>query len=98
MIIDEEKSAKNYSKSVKDYYKYKCIRDILSHREGQQLRENTMKNFTQYFDPVRDSFDFKYIDENSRIVIFDPDSPKTKQTLEKVAGDLISEGRKVLKL
>jgi hypothetical protein len=59
-VIDEEKSVKQYSKAVPDYNKYQCIRNILSHREGQRLRQGTMKYFTKYFDPIRDAFDLKY--------------------------------------
>jgi hypothetical protein len=97
-VIDEEKSAKHYSTLVKDYDKYKCIRDILSHKEGQRLHGNTKSNFLSYFKPVHDAFDFMYCDESYGVFIFDLDSPKTKQTLEKVAADLISEVRNTLKL
>jgi hypothetical protein len=97
-IIDEEKSVKHYSKFVADYNKYQCIRNILSHREGQRLHKNTMKYFTQYFDPIRDAFDFKHYDDNNRIVILDSESTKTQQTLEHVARDLISAVRSLLKL
>jgi hypothetical protein len=97
-IIDEEKSVKHYSKLVTDYNKYQCIRNIISHREGQRLHKNTMKYFTQYFGPIRDAFDFKHHDDNNRIVILDSESTKTQQTLEHVARDLISEVRSLLKL
>jgi hypothetical protein len=97
-IIDEEKSVKHYSISVTDYSKYQCIRNILSHREGQRLHKDTMKYFTQNFGPIRDAFDFKHYDDNNRIVILDSESTKTQQTLEHVARDLISEVKSLLKL
>jgi hypothetical protein len=97
-VIDEKKAAKNYSKSVKYYYKYKCMRDILSHREGQRLFPNTKKSFARFFSPVRDKFDFKYCDENKGEFIFDLDSSKTKRTLEQVAKDLIEVVKSILGL
>jgi hypothetical protein len=83
---------------VTEYNKYKCIRNILSHKEGDKLHKNTMEAFKQYFRPIHDTFDFKHCDVSNRIIIFDSDSSKTKRTLEKVDGDLISEVRKILKL
>jgi len=97
-IVDEEKSVKQYSKSVVDYNKYLCIRNILAHREGQQLRQGTIDDFIKYFSPVRDAFDFRHYDGNNRIVILESVSTKTQQTLERVAKDLISEVRNILKL
>jgi hypothetical protein len=98
MVIDEDRSTNHYSKIVTDYDKYKCIRDILSHREGQQLYPNTRKNFTYFFKPVRDKFDFKFCDESNGVFIFDFDLPKTKETLEQVAKDLIGEVKGLLGL
>ena len=97
-VIDEEKSLKHYSKSVTNYNKYKCVRDILSHREGQQLRNSTMEYFTRFFDPVRNAFDFMYYDNGNRIIIFDSESPKTKRTLEQIATDLIMDIKNILGL
>lgn len=85
---------KNYP--ITDYNKYKCIRDILSHREGEHLYPNTRKYFTCFFKPVRDKFDFKYCDESNGIFIFDFDSPKTKKTLEQVTDDLIGDVKAIL--
>jgi hypothetical protein len=67
-----------YSNIARDYNKYRCIRNILSHREGEPLCPGTKKDFINYFKPVRDKFDFKHCDENNGIFIFDFDSPKTK--------------------
>ena len=98
-VIDEEKSAKNYSKSVKEYCKYKCIRNILSHKEGDPLRPGTMNNFIHYFGTdVYSSFDFKQYEPNKNIIILDSVSAKTQLTLELIAKDLISEVRNILKL
>jgi hypothetical protein len=97
-VIDESKSANYYSRIVTDYDKYKCLRDILSHREGQQLYKTTKQKFLHFYKPVRDNFDFMYCDENNGVFIFDFDSAKTKKTLELVAEKLIGEVRRVLKL
>lgn len=97
-VIDEKRNVNYYSKIVPDYNKYKCIRDILSHREGQQLYRTTMNYFTNYFRPVHDKFDFMHYDNRNRKIIFDSDSPKTKKTLERVAKDLIGEVRVILGL
>jgi hypothetical protein len=93
-IIDEEK----YSKSVTDYDKYKCIRNILSHKEGQRLHQKTMDDFKNYFNPINDALDFKQHDDKNDIVVLDLESTKTQKTLEQVAKDLISEVRSLLKL
>jgi hypothetical protein len=91
-VIEE----KRYSSSVTNYNKYKCIRNILSHKEGQQLHEHTAEDFTKYFRPVRNAFDFMHCDETNKIFIFDLDSPKTKQTLEQLTTDLIREVQDIL--
>jgi hypothetical protein len=77
-IIDEERSVKQYSKSVPDYNKYRCMRNILAHREGQQLRQDTIDDFVNYFKPVHDAFDFRHYDYNNRIVILESVSTKTQ--------------------
>lgn len=87
---------KRYSNKVTDYNKYRCIRDILSHREGQQLYQNTRKYFTCFFTPIRDKFGFKRCDESNGEFIFDLDSSKTKNTLELLAKDLIRDVKDIL--
>ena len=89
---------KQYSKSIPDYNKYRCIRNILAHREGQQLRQGTFDDFSYFFDPVHNKFDFRQIDPNNRIVILETVSIKTQRTLEQVAKDLIGVVRNILKL
>lgn len=87
------------NRSVKDYFKYKCIRNILSHKEGQQLHQDTMNDFIKYFGPnVYDAFDFKQYDGKKRLIILDFESSKTKQTLEKIARDLIREAKSLANL
>ena len=93
-VIDKDRS-------VDDYNKYKCIRDILSHSEDQrdqQLYQNTRKYFICFFTPIRGNFDFMYCDESNGKFIFDYDSPKTKKTLEQVAKVLIEEVKGILGL
>jgi hypothetical protein len=82
--------------SVKDYSKYKCIRDILSHKEPELFQE-TISNFDKYFGRPN-SFDLKQFDLNKRIIIIDFESDKTKRTLNKLARELIEEGKIILKL
>jgi hypothetical protein len=98
MVIDEDRFANHYSKIVTNYNKYKCIRDILSHREGQQLYTNTKNDFIGFFKPLPNNFDFMYRDEINGVFIFDFDSDKTKKTLKKVAKELIAEVRVILGL
>jgi hypothetical protein len=92
-VIDESNAI-----TEPDYDKYKCLRDILSHREGQQLYPNTKRNFLDFYKPLSNNFDFMHCDENNGVFIFDLDSAKTKKTLELVAEKLIGEARRVLKL
>jgi hypothetical protein len=97
-VIDERPNVNHYSKIVRDYNKYRCIRNILSHKEGDELDQKTKDNFIYYFSPIRDKFEFKRCNENNRVFIFDFDSSKTKKTLEQVAKDLIAEVRVILGL
>jgi hypothetical protein len=86
-------------KSVKDYCKFKCIRNILSHKEGVPLHKDTMNDFIKYFDPnVHTIFDFKQYDLKNRIIILDHESNKTKHALGQIARDLISEAKSIMGL
>jgi hypothetical protein len=84
---------------LKDYAKYKCIRNILTHRK---LHKPVKDDFIRYFDSggsnAYDAFDFKKYDPDKNIIIFDIKSSKTKQTLEQVAKDLIGEVKVILGL
>jgi hypothetical protein len=64
---------------------------------GYHLESGTLKSFIIYFDHPHDSFDFKDYDIEKKIVILDTDSNKTKQTLEQIARDLISEAERLMK-
>jgi hypothetical protein len=100
-IIDEEKSVKHYSTFVTDYDKYRCIRNILSHKEGDPLRRGTMDDFIHYFGSnAYGAFDFKQYEPSKNIIIFDSEcaSTKTQKTLEQLSRDLVSEIRNILKL
>lgn len=87
------------NKSIKDYCKFKCIRNILSHKEGVPLHKDTMNDFIQYFDPnVHDIFDFKQYDLKNSIIILDNESNKTKHALGQIARDLISQAKSIVGL
>jgi hypothetical protein len=74
------------TKSIRGYRKYACIRNILTR---DKLYPHVKKDFTKYFPHKHSAFDFKdHVPRKNKIVL-DLQSPKTKQTLEKVARDLI---------
>src|SRR5215204_2447863 len=66
-ITEAFKIIEGDTKSVKDYYKYKCIRNILTHKK---LEPHVKRDFTRYFGPsVYGVFDFKQYDPNNNIII-----------------------------
>ncbi len=82
--------------SFKNYHKYKCIRDILSHQEQQKLYPKTLQNFDHYFG--HDSFDLKRYNPEKGEIIINFESDNTKKTLFRLAKDLINECRLILDL
>lgn len=83
------------TKSIRGYRRYACIRNILAH---DNLYPHVKKDFTKYFPHKHSVFDFKDYVPRKNIIVLDLISPKTKQTLEKVAGDLIRKVKGFLKL
>jgi hypothetical protein len=82
--------------SVKDYWKFNCIRNILTHDD---LKSHVTNDFTKYFGPnVHDAFDFKKYDPNNGIINLDFESKKTRNTLNNVATDLVNECKRILGL
>lgn len=82
--------------SFKDYYKYKCIRDVLSHTEQQKFTPGTVNNFNMYFGPT--AFDFRRYNPTKGEIVIDPESVKTNRTLLTLARDLVKESRTILNL
>jgi hypothetical protein len=66
--------------SIKDYYKYNCIRNILTH---DKLNQNVIDDFRKYLGPI------------NKIINLDFESKKTRNTLDYVARDLINECKKI---
>lgn len=82
--------------STKDYWKFNCIRNILTHKK---LKPHVTTDFTKYFGPnVYDAFDFIQYDPNNDVIILNFESKKTRITLINVATDLINECKRVLNL
>lgn len=79
---------------VTNYKKYKCMRDILSHRGPYQ--QGTINDFINEIGP--NLFDFKEYDPNKGKIILDLDSIKTKKSLGKLARELITDAKRILKL
>jgi hypothetical protein len=92
-IIEASKIIEGNTKSVKGYRKYRCIRNILMHKK---LLPRVIRDFNTYF--RTNEFDFKRYEPNNNIIILDPSSTTTQQSLEKVARDLIREVKSFLKL
>ena len=84
---------------IKDYRKYKCIRNILTH---EKLRKPVKDDFIEYFDSrgsnAHNSFGFKRYVPSKNIIIFNLQSPKTRKTLEQIATDLIRDVKGILGL
>lgn len=83
-------------KSTPDYWKFNCIRNVLTH---EVLEQAVITNFIHHFGPnVNNSFDFKAYDPIKRIINLDFDSEKTRNTLNKIAKDLIEKCKNILSL
>jgi hypothetical protein len=82
-------------KSVRGYRKYACIRNILTH---DRLYDRVKKDFTKYFPHKHKAFDFKDYVPRKNIIVLDLQSPKTNQTLKKLARDLIGKVKRFLKI
>lgn len=82
--------------SITDYWKFNCIRNVLTH---EKPRKNVIEDFKKYFGPnVYAAFDFKKYDPNNRIINLDFESKKTRKTLFNVAIDLINGCKRILGL
>lgn len=82
--------------SIKDYWKFNCIRNILTH---EKLEQHVTKAFTRYFGTnVHDAFDFEKYDPKNGIINLNFESKKTRKTLNDVATDLINECKRILGL
>jgi hypothetical protein len=82
--------------SVADYWKFNCIRNVLTH---EKLYQNVIDDFKKYFGPnVYAAFDFKKYDPHNGIINLDFESKKTRKTLFYVAMDLINECKRILGL
>lgn len=82
--------------SLSNYCKFSCIRNVLSH-DGPNYRESTIKDFDYYF--VQNStFDLKHYDFRKKIIVIDMDSNKTKGALDRLAGEIIEDAKRVLNL
>lgn len=85
--------------NLKGYAKYKCIRNIVTHKK---LHNGVKNDFIRYFDShgsnAHNAFDFKKYEPNKNIIIFNIKSHKTKQTLEQVARDIIEAAKGLLGL
>ncbi|MGA7369785.1 MAG: hypothetical protein WBX01_11695 [Nitrososphaeraceae archaeon] len=63
---------------------------------ADQVNSNSSLKYNAFNTTVHNAFDFKFYDDNNRIIILDPITTKTHNTLERVARDLINEGRNIL--
>lgn len=80
-----------------DYFKYKCIRNIVNHKEDQQWYDNTVRDFDKYFKSSDFDFEVPHI-KSSPIIVLDFESPRTLHALKKVSHDLITEAKRSLNL
>jgi hypothetical protein len=82
--------------SIKDFWKFNCIRNVVTHRK---LDKSVKDSFVYHFGPnVYDAFDFKKYDPKNGIINLDFKSKKTRKTLFDVAIDLINECKRILGL
>jgi hypothetical protein len=95
--IDEKKDVNYYSNIARDYNKYRCVRNILSHREGEPLCPGTKKilsiTLNLYVISLILSTVMKITEYSFLILI-----PQKQKTLEQVAEDLISDVKGILRL
>jgi hypothetical protein len=82
--------------SIKDYWKFNCIRNVLTH---EKLEQHITNAFIRYFGPnVYGAFDFEKYDPKNGIINLNFESKKTRKTLNDVATDLINESKRILSL
>jgi hypothetical protein len=77
MVIEKKRSLHNYDK-------YECIRNIVSHKEDQPRLPKTVCRFDKYFKKSDFEFEVPHV-KSSPILVIDFESSRTIQTLKNIS-------------